>query len=787
MNQQTYSKQDNFDILKLIKLIFRNIWIIIPCVILALAIAYVFNRYTIPTYKVSATLLLKESSENNRSYGETRFINSELLARNQNLQNELEIIKSYPTIEQMVKNLDLEVSYFEYKDYQYYNAYKVAPFNVFIFKEHPQVVGPIFDVIFNSDGSYILKVQKQAAMVYSYETEQEIKERKDLELNLKGNVGQIIETDDFKFLITINDKDSLSLKNKRLFAFKLSTVKQLINQYEESLEFNIPDKLATIIEISMKTTSVQQGEDVLDELINVYSASNLEKKNYLANMTIEYIENQLDEVTASLNSTGDNLQKFMSKSKTMNVNEQSTRLSEQRLNLQNQLAELMTQKRYYDYVSEYNTSNTDETQIIAPTSMGVQDPLLNKLIGELSSAQTQRANLIKNNQERNPIVTRLDIQIKNLKNSISENIAAAARSNNISISEMQNRISKIEIEISGLPETQMQMGGIERNYNLNSAIYNYLLEKQAEAKITKASNLPDNVIVEPAHMVGLLPVSPNKMINYIIALFLGFALPVSILLFKTSLKTTISTQEDLENITNATVLGKVFHYNANKEKNVFVSAPEDRTAETFRTLRTNLNFALNSSSHKIILVTSCLSGEGKTFNALNIAASYAQMGKKTILLNFDLRNSHSNIKNMDNTKGLSLYLNEEITVNEIIQKTDLINLDFIPSGPIPPNPLDLMEKEIMTNLFDFLKKNYEYIIIDTPPLAQVSDALTIFKYASLNLIITRYNVTKKKLLRLVLSELKNKNINNVYLILNDNKIISEQMGYGNYEKKKKML
>jgi tyrosine-protein kinase Etk/Wzc len=190
---------------------------------------------------------------------------------------------------------------------------------------------------------------------------------------------------------------------------------------------------------------------------------------------------------------------------------------------------------------------------------------------------------------------------------------------------------------------------------------------------------------------------------------------------------------------------------------------------------------MNGSTHKTILVTSCLSGEGKTFNSLNIASSYAQMGKKTILVNFDLRNAHTVVKGTDNSVGLSMFLNEEVTLNEIIQQTYLKNLDFINSGPVPPNPLDLMEKEIMKNLFDFLKKNYEYIIIDTPPLAQVSDAMPILKYTNINLVVTRFNVTKKKLLRVVLGELKNKNINNVYIVINDNKLVSEQMGYG-YQK-----
>ncbi len=782
MNQHTFPEQNNLNILKIFKLLYRNSWIIIPCVILALGIAYAYNWYTIPTYNVSATLLLRDNLSNNRSNDETRYINSDILSRNQNLQNELVIIKSYPTIQQAVENLNLEVSYYEYKNFQYHNAYKEVPFKVFVFKEHPQLIGTVFNIILNSDGSYTLNVENQDGKVYNYNSDQILAEREDLDFNLKGNLGQTIETDDFKFLITINENDSLLMQDNRLYAFRLFTKQQIVSRLGGNLKFNIPDDLSTIIEISMEVVSVQLAKDVINELIHVYSESNLDKKNHLANMTLEYINGQLEEVSTTLSVTENNLQEYMSQKKVMNIDEQASRLAQQRLDLQNQLAELMTQKRYYEYIRDYNRNNSDDIQVVPPSAMGVQDPMLNNLIQELSAAQAQKANLIKNNQERNPIVNRLEIQIRNLKNTVDENIAAAASSNDISINEMQNRITQIENEISSLPRTQMEMGGIQRNYNLNSSIYNYLLEKQAEAKITKASNLPDNVVIEPAHLPSLSPVSPNTKLNYLIALFLGFSLPASILLIKTNLKTTISTQEDIESITNASVLGKVFHFSDRKEKNVFVASPNHKTTETFRTLRTNLNFALNGSSHKTILVTSCLSGEGKTFNALNIASSYAQMGKKTILVNFDLRIPHTVVKGTDNSIGLSLFLNEAVTLDEIIQQTYLDNLDFINSGPVPPNALDLMEKDNMRKLFEYLKKNYEYIIIDTPPLAQVSDALPIIKYSNINLLVTRYNVTKKKLLRLVLNELKNKNIKNVYIIINDNKLVSEQIGYGYYQK-----
>lgn len=782
MNHNTHPSQEKNNILEIIKLLFRNIWIIIPCVVLAVGIAYAINKYTISSYYVSATLLINEDSRNRRNNYGPNFINNDLLARTQNLQNELKILQSLPLIEQTVKNLDLEVAYYEYRDYRYYNAYKKAPFKVFIFKEHPQLIETMFDIYFKPDGSYEIGVKKQNASVFNYMTYQKTGEKEELELNLRGNIGEILETSDLKLLITLNDEENLLGHEGKNFAFKLTNIWSLTNQFKNRLTFSTPDRLATVIEIGMVSPSVKLAEDVINELMNVYVSSKLEEKNHLANVTLDYIEKQLAEVSSSLNVTETNLERFKAANRAMNVDEQASRLSEQIMELQNQLAELMIQKRYNIYIKEYISGDGEESQIIAPAAMGVNDAVLNRLIDELSTAQTQLDNLINNNQERNPMVNRLTIQIRNLKSSISESIASAERANDLAINEIENRIEQLDNRIRKLPATQLQLGGIERNFNLNDAIYNYLLEKQAEARITKASNLSDIMVIEPAHLVGNSPVKPNRKLNYIIAFLIGVTVPVMILLIRLFFKTTITKQEEIEGITNAPILGKVLHYKNQKEKNVFLSSPGNKTAENFRTLRTNLNFAMGNKAGKTILVSSCVSGEGKTFSSLNIAAAFAQIGKKVILINFDLRNTHAMFKNADNTKGLSMFLANENSLEEITQKSYFKNLDLINSGPVPPNPLELIESEKTDSLFETLKKTYDYIIIDTPPLAQVSDAFAVIQHADLNLIIVRYNVTKKKLLRLVLNEIKNKNISNVYIILNGNKQISEQMGYGYYNK-----
>ena len=214
------------------------------------------------------------------------------------------------------------------------------------------------------------------------------------------------------------------------------------NNIKTNLSFNVVDKLATVIEISLKTESLKKGIDIVNELMSVYSDQNLERKNHTASVTIDYIEKQLNEIADSLSRTEDNLQNFRSSNQLLNITEQASGISAQYMDLQNQLAELVTRKRYYDYVADYLSKNDNFSDMIVPASLGIQDPLLNNLMSELIAAQAQRSNLIENNQEKNPLVQKLGIQIENVKKTISDNITAVGKTTSISIDEMNKRIKK---------------------------------------------------------------------------------------------------------------------------------------------------------------------------------------------------------------------------------------------------------------------------------------------------------------------------------------------------------
>jgi tyrosine-protein kinase Etk/Wzc len=778
--------QEENDIKKIFDQVIRNYKLFIVSVVIALGLAVVKNRTSIPVYQISSSILIKEEAkQSSGSSGMTDFLNNSLFGINQNFQNELWILKSSPVIEKTIKNLDLTVSYMRKEGFLYLDAYKEVPFHIVLMQNHFQPLFVRFQIQFQGKNKFLITAKAKDVWFHNFEKGDMINKKGEWAFRQYGTLGKLLETPDMAILVQKDTTYGQIVPNTSNW-FQFSDISTLVAGYKGSFKFDVIDKKATVVEISLKSESIVKGIDVLNGLMDVYSSQNLERKNHIASITIDYIEKQLNEISDSLSQTEDNLQNFRSSNQLLNVAEQATGISAQYMDLQNQRAELLTHKRYYEYVANYLAKNDDFSNMTVPSSMGISDQMLNNLTTELVTSQAQRANLIENKQARNPLVKKLDIKIENLKKAITENIAAVRQTTDITIDEMNQRIRRIEAQISHMPKTQRQLGGIERKYRLNDAIYNYLLEKRAEAKITKASNLPDDVVIEPASQIGYGPISPNTNKNYAIAFIFAIAIPFGFLMVKSALNTKIETQESIERLTEMPVLGKILH-NSKKTNNVVFEFPTSTIAESYRALRTNIDFNLIKGGHKkIILVTSCIEGEGKSFNAMNIAMSYAQLGRKTILLDFDLRKPTPYFnKREESSVGLSSYLIDKATLKDITISSPHDKLNYICSGPIPPNPAELLALEKADKLIEILKEEYDYIIIDTPPLAQVTDGFLLMEKADINVIIARYNYSKKKIFSIIMKDLRQKNIANVCIVLNDNKIESDQYGYGyGYNKKK---
>ncbi len=784
ISSPSFSDQKDTELKKLIDIISKNYKLFIISVLISLCGALLINYFMIPVYRISSSLLIKETSQ--KQGGNVKdFLNSNLFGIDQNFQNELWVLKSSPVIEQTINNLNLTVSYYQKEGFQHFPRYGDVPFRIFLLPNHVQPSGIRFNLSIHDKDNFEIEATGKNVKFVKINTGEVVDQKHVWEFRKSGKFGKLIETPDLAFIVEFDKINGSLFKDEFIYSFQLTDVITLTDKLKEYLDFKVIEKMATVVKIDYTSSSVIQGKEIVNEVMNVYSQQNLDRKNHIAEMTINYIEKQLDEISDSLNITEKNLQQFRSSNQLLNVTEQATGISAQYMNLQNQLAELMTRKRYYEYVADYLAKNEDFSNMIVPASMGISDQLLNGLMTELIAAQAQRNNLIQNKQERNPLIQKLNIKIENIKKTISENINAVQKTTDIELDEMNKRIRKTEGEISRLPGTQRQLGGIERKFRLNDAIYNYLLEKRAEAKITQSSNMPDNLIIEPAKMVGIKPITPNKKINIVIAFFLGLAVPFGFIGLKKAVSNKIDSADFLERHTDNPLIGKIMHNNK-KTNNVVSEYPTSHVAESFRALRTNIEYLYKGLPHKVIMITSSIEGEGKSFNALNLATSYANLGRRTVLLNFDLRKSTSFYGNTHETlTGLSTWFNDRAEFEDIILHSPHDKLDYIEAGPICPNPLEMISTGKTATLINYLSSEYECIIMDTPPLAQVSDAFLLMDFADIKILVARCNYSKKKVFEFIMKDLKHKNIENVCVLLNNNRIYSDQYGYGYGYKKNK--
>lgn len=767
------------DLKRLLELFINNYKYFIFSIIIALGLAFAANYFMTPKYKISSSLLIKDGDNRSYSGGNTNeYLNSRLFQTDRNFQNELWVLKSTPIIEQTVRNLDLDIVYYQKEGLRYREAYNKLPFRVILMYNHVQPVGVRFKLKFTGKNEFEIKASGKTVVLGEINSGEVYSVENNWNFQNTGKFGELIKTAELAFVVQADTVKGRTINTGAEYSFLFKDVVTLTNEIKKEVEFKMVDKMATVVEIVFKSASPVKGKAIIDEIMKTYSQQNLEYKNHNAEITISYIDRQLDEISDSLKFAEDKLQRFRSSNQVLNFSDQASLVLVQNTELENQLAELETRQRYYDYVADYLENNDDFSNMIVPASMGISDQLLNNLMSELITAQSQRTALIQNNQERNPTVQKLNFQIENLKKTITENISAIRMTTQISIDEKKNRIAELQTVMRRLPATQRQLGGIERTYKLNDAIYNYLLEKRAEAKITLASNLPDNMIIEPAKMVGNRPISPNKKINFLAAFIFGIALPAGIFTLKGILYNKIDSLETIEMITNALVMGKILHTSYKKGYTVFGS-PRNEVAESFLALRTNIEYHYGAINKKIILVTSSVEGEGKSFTAFNLAAAYAKLGKSTILVNCDLRNPASWFGNpVDDSPGLSSWCLNHTELSDIIQHSPYENLYYIQSGPVPENPVELIAREKTKKMIEQLKTTYDCVILDTAPLAIVSDTFLLMDYALVKILIVRLDYTSRKVLSMTLNDLKTKNIRNISIVLNDNKKRIKQYGYG---------
>lgn len=750
----TLPDEESIDFKRYFSLFLSNWYWFAIALFIALCIAYGINRWSEEIYTVSSTMLIKDDQfGGGTSDIGSIFPGSSAFRSDQNLKNEIGILKSFSLNYRVMQELyDFHVEYVGVgkRGIAESRMYKNTPFRVVYDSLQNQIVGLPVSVRILSDDSYKLDIDG------------------DLRFSKTLAFGERFNEMGFDFTIVRNsDLFSFDPAASNRYYFYFVSPASLANQYRRKLSVTPIEEEATLVTLSVSGFVPEQEVDYLNRLMEVYLLQGLEVKNQTAEKTIEFIDSQIGTISDSLRTVENTLENFRLSNKLVDLSREGSVIQNRLENYENERSSLLLQRKYYEYLKDYVDSRNESGDIVSPGAMGVTNSALERLVAELATLQQQKSKLKLNISEDLPAVAAFDKSIMDVKALIAENINSSMNNIENAIKESDHRISLVEAELSRLPGTERRLINIQRKFDLNNTVYTYLLEKKAEAGIARASNVSDNRIIDYALTFNSSRISPKPRKNYSMALAIGLFAPMLLILLIDFLNNKIIDKKDVEKATNAPILGFISHNNYKTEIPV-VERPGSTLAESFRSVRTNLKYFIKDTESPVIAVSSTISSEGKTFISINLAAIIASNNNKVLLIGLDMRKPRTHkVFGLSNETGMSNYLIGQSGFESIILETNVENLWFAPSGPVPPNPAELVDSPAMKEFIARARKQFDYIIIDTPPVAIVTDALLVSPLTDFYLFIVRQRHTTKNTLGFIEELHRNENIKSLGVVIND--------------------
>ena len=760
---QQRNEEQAVDIKQLIYIFLSHWYLFAICVFVALVVGFLINRYSTNVYQTAGTVLIKEDRS---SFDATSIMTNMSFGNYQNVDNEIAILKSYSLTDRVVRKMDLEVTYMEKGRIAATEMYKTAPFTVEFDRSVPQAVGLVYEVVLDSE-NITLHGTSEHLTRYDYILSQATESHAEkIDITNECKQGGWIDNGYNRIRIVLNDNYKPDVDNSRNLSFWLNSYPSLVKGMS-SFSVSPTSKQSSVVSVVMNGTNKQKIVDFTNTLMNEYVSRGLEKKNMVSENTIEFIDSELTGIQASLSKSESELKDFRTRNDLMNLDMQANQVYTNLRALDKERSEMAVNVKIYKRLQDYIRVQIDDPEnLAAPSTMGINDPLLNQLSRDLVTLSQTKATQLLTLTEQHPQIVKLNEQIVTTKKALLENVNNLVENAEMSLKEIDRRINALESESRLLPGKQQQLINYQRDFDFNDDTYKYLMQRKAEAQILRASNTPDNEILDEARIERTTKISPRTSMNYLIALVLGLLIPALYLFLKDFFNVSVSDRKDVEKLTKFPIIGQVAQ-TSDKDPLVVVNNPKSPIAESFRSIRTNIEFLTQGKSKSTILVTGDMQSIGKTFNSINLASIYALYGKKTVLLGFDMRKPKLYQEfGINNNIGLSSYFSNQETLDGIIQASNKIpTLDVITSGPIPPNPAELIASEKCDELFKELKERYDYIIIDTPPLGLVTDAFLLMRHTDVNLFIVRQGITNKNIFGSIIKDLEDRGIN-VSIIIN---------------------
>jgi tyrosine-protein kinase Etk/Wzc len=741
-------------------------WFILSMILFFIA-AKIYLRYLVPIYKASTTILIKDKDSGGLASELSAFQDLGIFSGTKNiLDDEIEILKSRTLIEKAVKECNLNITYLSVGRIKSSDVYASNPVEIIFNKKDDDFYkkDTIINIDVLSSKNYELFNQKNESLgIYMFG-----KEINSLKL------GTYIIN---KKKIFDKNKEEIET-TKEDIKIIITPIKKTAEIFKSGLTIAPLGKKTNVIELSYNNPVKEKAIDFLNKLISIYNREAIADKNMISEKTAKFINERLLVITSELEFVEKDVELYKKKNKITDIPTEAELYLKNASDYKVGSIETETQFKVVEMMIDFMRKSKDSD--IIPANIIPDDDGSASLIGEYNNLVIERSRILKSSTEENPVVIRVEEKIKSLKSSIRESLNQLKSTISLKNANLNREGNIVGGRISQIPRQEREFRGIYRQQQIKEELYLYLFKKREETSITLAATAPISKIIDLAYSSDR-PVSPNRLIIYVFSLLLGIMIPFLIIYISDLLDTKVKTRHDIESRLTIPFIGDIPHSDSHNE--IMQSSSRTSSAEAIRIIRTNLEFLLSSSNHdkaKTIFLTSTLSGEGKTFVAINLAATIAISTKKVLLIGLDIRNPKLDEYVKLPNKGFTNYLSskESNIYDFIVPQKGYDKFDILPAGVIPPNPAELLMNKKLEETFNLLKQDYDYIIVDTAPVSLVTDTLLISKNADAFIYVVRANYLQKDLLKIPDTLYKEKKLPNMCLLLNDTDIEMNGYGYG---------
>ena len=773
--RQCETEDEKIDIQQLLfKYIIHWPWFV-GAVLVCLIGAWIYLRMATPVYNISATVLINDDKKGGNTgsmVGLEELGLSGLISSSQNIDNELEVLRSKTLVKEVINLLNLYVSYTDEDGFPSKNMYKTSPVLVSLTpQEAEKLTDPmVVEMALYGEGGLEVNVtvgDKEYQKLFE-------------------KLPAVFPMDEGT-LAFFQSPDSLSLKkdtmeassNIRHITAKIKSPMKVARAYCENLKIEPTSKTTSVAVISLKNSSLQRGQDFINQLLEMYNRNTNNDKNEIAQKTAEFIDERINIISKELGSTEANLENFKRNAGITDLTSEAQIALTGNAEYEKKRVENRTQISLIEDLRKYIRGNEYE---VLPGNIGLQDPGLVATIERYNEMLVERKRLLRTSTENNPTIINLDTSIRAMKSNVQATLDGSLKGLLITKADLEREASRFSRRISDAPGQERQFVSIARQQEIKAGLYLMLLQKREENAIALAATANNAKIIDEA-IADDIPVSPKRRMIYLIALVLGIGIPVGIIYLIGLTKFKLEGRADVEKLTTIPIVGDIPLTDEKNEKDGSIAVFENQNnlmSETFRNIRTNLQFMLQNDK-KVILVTSTVSGEGKSFISANLAISLSLLGKKVVIVGLDIRKPGLNkvFRLSTKEKGITLYLaNPETDLMSLVQPSDINqNLYILPGGTVPPNPTELLARDGLDKAIEILKKSFDYVVLDTAPVGMVTDTLLIGRVADLSVYVCRADYTHKVEYTLINELAEEKKLPNLCTVINGVDLKRRKYGY----------